>query len=134
MEEPATHTCGHTTQAKLHSAGGGIVAVSGSQPQGYNGKAKNDRACGLLNILFDFATSCQFQCAGRGTQYHRFLSKSMAEPDRNHRHILALSFFPDSHFRSTKEYAQISPKKTYLKGGELRNSSGGDLREAAKSD
>jgi len=61
------HTCAHKTQAKLHHTGGGVVCVSGSQPQGYNGKAKNDRTCGLLNILLEFATSCQFQCAGKAT-------------------------------------------------------------------
>lgn len=52
------HTCTHTCTHKHRQsrvAGGGGVSVSGSQPWGYNGKAKNDRACGLLNILFDFA-------------------------------------------------------------------------------
>ena len=107
-----THTCAHKTQAKLHRTGEGVVCVSGSQPQGYNGKAKNDRTCALLNILFDFATSCQLQCAGKGTQCHRFLSKSMAQPDMDQMHILALSFFPNSQFRSSEVYARISPKKT----------------------
>lgn len=79
--------------------GGGLGSVSGSQPQGYNGKAKNDRTCGLLNILFDFATSCQWQCPGKGTQYHKFLSKSMAQPGMNQTHILTLEFFPNSQFR-----------------------------------
>lgn len=81
--EPAPHTYTrvHRTQAKPHRAGGGVGSVSGTQPQGYNGKAKSNRTCGLLNILLDFATSCQFQCTGKGTQYHRFLSKSMAQPD-----------------------------------------------------
>lgn len=105
------HTRAHKTQAKLHCTGGGIVSVAGSEPQGYNGKAKNDRTCALLNILVDFATSCQLQRAGKGTQYHRFLSKSMAQPDMDQMHILALSFFPNSRFRSSKVHARISPRK-----------------------
>lgn len=86
------HTCTHKTQAKLHCTGGSLGSVSGSQPQGYNGKAKNDRTCGLLNILFDFPTSCQWQCPAK-EKNHKFLNKSMAQPDMDQTHLVTLEFF-----------------------------------------
>lgn len=113
------HMCTHKTQAKLHrTLGGGLGSVSGSQPQGYNGKAKNDRTCGLLNILLDFATSCQWQCPGKGTQYHKFLNKSMAQPDMDKAHILTREFFQDNQFRPicTKYMPECDPRTDKQEG------------------